>query len=104
MSLLTLTMISIVIRWATDAEVQVFKERLVRMQVEKSELETILEDTIWKEKHAREAKETAVKGLEANASRSLAIQRQLSENEILLKNSDGDLRALQSPVNAMKEQ
>src|SRR5439155_446132 len=74
-----------------------------RMQVEKSELETILEDTIWKEKHAREAKEAAVKGLETNASRSLAIQRQLSENEILLKNRDGELRALQSQVNAMKE-
>ena len=103
MSLFALTMIGFVIRWATDAEVQVFKERLVRMQVEKSELETILEDTIWKEKHAREAKETAVKGLETNASRSLAIQRQLSENEILLKNRDGELRALQSQVNAMKE-
>src|SRR5436190_344191 len=104
MSLLALTMIGFVIRWATDAEVQVFKERLVRMQVEKSELETILEDTIWKEKHAREAKEAAVKGLEANASRSLAIQRQLSENEIVLKNRDGELRALQSQVKAMKEQ
>ena len=103
MSLFALTMIGFVIRWATDAEVQAFKERLVRMQVEKSELETILEDTIWKEKHAREAKEAAVKGLETNASRSLAIQRQLSENEILLKNRDGELRALQSQVNAMKE-
>src|SRR5256886_1810911 len=104
MSLFALTMIGFVIRWATDAEVQAFKERLVRMQVEKSELETILEDTIWKEKHAREAKEAAVKGLETNASRSLAIQRQLSENEILLKNRDGELRALQSQVKAMKEQ
>src|SRR5438552_16863957 len=103
MSLFALIMIGFVIRWATDAEVQAFKERLVRMQVEKSELETILEDTIWKEKYAREAKEAAVKGLETNASRSLAIQRQLSENEILLKNRDGELRALQSQMNAMKE-
>jgi len=102
-SLLAIFMVGLVLKSASGAELRAFRERLVGMEVAKAELETLLQDTVWKEKHARQAKDTAVKELEASISRLYALERQLRENEKLLKSTEQESKALRSQVTSLTE-
>ncbi|MPZ76041.1 MAG: hypothetical protein GEU77_05915 [Deltaproteobacteria bacterium] len=102
-SLLAIFMVGLVLKSASGAELRAFRERLVGMEVAKAELETLLQDTVWKEKHARQAKDTAVKELEASINRTYALERQLRENEKLLKSTEQDSKALRSQVISLSE-
>ena len=103
-ALAAIGMVGFVLKMLSGAEMRSFRERLVEMEVAKAELETLLQDSLWKEKHAREAQDAAQKDLEASANRAFALERQLSDTEKLLKNRDGELKALRSQVIALAEQ
>ena len=103
LSLFAIVMLGIVFKSAGNAERRVFRDRLVEAQVAKAELETLLQDSMWKEKHARAARETALEELQANASRILALEDRLTANERLLKRQEGELKALRSQPAAVTE-
>ena len=96
--------VGLVLKMGGGTQLRAFRERLVQMEVTKAELETLLQDSLWKEKHAREAKDAAVKDLEASVNRAYALQRQLGDTEKLLRSRDGEIKALRSQVSALTEQ
>ena len=100
-ALLAIIVIGLAIKVARDGELRVFSNRLVRLEVAKAELETLLQDSMWKEKHARTAKDAAMKDLEASLGRLVVAERQLAENEHLLQRRDGELEALRAQVSAL---
>jgi chromosome segregation ATPase len=100
-SLFAIIVIGLAIKVARDGELRVFSKRLVKLEVAKAELETLLQDAMWKEKHARAAKDAAMKDLEASLSRLVVAERQLAENENLLQSRNGELGALRSQVTAL---
>jgi chromosome segregation ATPase len=97
-------MVGIIIKLAMNAELRAFSNRLVEAEVSKAELETLLEDSQWREKHARAAKDVAVKDLEETVTKFMAAERQLIENQELLDNRERELIRLRSQVNALAEQ
>ncbi|HSF58884.1 MAG TPA: hypothetical protein VLD83_12500, partial [Candidatus Binatia bacterium] len=103
-SLSAMIMIGLIIKLAMNAELQAFSNRLVEAQVAKAELETLLEDSQWKERHARAAKDVAMKDLEAAVTKFMAAERQLMESQELLETQDRELIGLRSQVNALTEQ
>src|SRR5918996_13469 len=103
-ALAAIVMIGVVLRTAFGGELRAFRERLVQAEVAKAELETLLQDVLWREKHARAAKDAAVKDLDASLSRLLVLEHQLTDNERILKIRDGELSTLRSQVRAVTEQ
>jgi chromosome segregation ATPase len=103
-SLFAMIMVGVVIKLAMNAELRAFSNRLVETEVAKAELETLLEDTQWKERHARAAKDVAMKDMEATVTKFMAAERQLMESRELLETQDRELTSLRSQVNALTEQ
>lgn len=93
-ALAAMVMIALVLKALNGAELRAFRDRLVQMEVFKAELETLLQDAVWKEKHAREGKEAAVKDLDASLKRVYDLEDRCGETETLLKAREQDLKAL----------
>ncbi len=55
-SLFAIIMIGVTTKLVYGAELRAFSDRLVETEVAKAELETLLQDAMWKEKHARGSK------------------------------------------------
>jgi chromosome segregation ATPase len=96
-------MVGLVIKLAMNAELRAFSDRLVAAEVSKAELETLLQDSLWKEKHARGAKDGAMKDLEAGLSKLMIAERQLTESKQLLENREQELNALRAHVNVLTD-
>jgi len=103
MSMFAILMIGVALKAVRGGELQAFRDRLVTAEVSKAEVETSLQDWIWKEKHARAAREAALKDLEAGVNRILSLEDQLTEKERLLQSRDSQLKALRSQLNALPE-
>ena len=67
---------------------------MIQMEVSKAEVETLLQDAVWKEKHARDARETAVKELDANLNRIYDLENHLRETEQLLWTREKEFKVL----------
>ena len=50
--LVAVIMFGLLLKTVRGGEIQAFRERLVATEVAKAELATLLQDTVWKEKHA----------------------------------------------------
>ena len=103
-SLSAMIMVGLTIKLVMNAELRAFSNRLVEAQVAKAELETLLEDSQWKERHARAAKDVATKDLEETVGKFMAAERQLIDNQELLDSQERELIGLRSQVNALTEQ
>jgi centrosomal protein CEP63 len=102
-SLSAMIMIGLTIKLAMNAELRAFSNRLVEAEVAKAELETALQDSRWKEKHARGAKDAAMKDMEASVGKLMLAEHQLIESKQLLESQGKKLNALRSQVNALAE-
>lgn len=96
LSVLALVMVGLVFTSAANSELSAFKNRLVDAQVAKAELESLLQDSLWKEKHARAVRETALEELQTSATRILTLEDRLIANERLLKRQEAELKTLRS--------
>ena len=103
-SLSAMIMVGLTIKLAMNAELRAFSNRLVEAEVAKAELETALQDSLWKEKHARGAKDDAMKDLEASVGKLMVAEHQLIESKQLLEIQDKELNALRSQVNNLADQ
>ena len=103
LSLFAIVLVGIAFKSAGNAEIKAFRDRLVEAQVAKAELESLLQDSLWKEKHARTAREAALEEAQTSASRILALEDRLAANERLLKRQEGELKALRSQPTAATE-
>ena len=103
LSLGAMILLGLILKAINGAEIRAFRDRLIEMEVSKAEVETLLQDAVWKEKHARDAKETAVKELEDNLNRIYDLQNQLRETEQLLWTRDREFKALSSQGSAGTE-
>ncbi|HSE85539.1 MAG TPA: hypothetical protein VLJ79_04910, partial [Candidatus Binatia bacterium] len=103
-SLSAMIMVGLTIKLAMNAELRAFSNRLVEAEVAKAELETSLQDSLWKEKHARGAKDAAMQDLEASVSKLMAAEHELIESRQLLEIQDKELNALRSQVNILADQ
>ena len=103
-SLSAMIMVGVTIKLAMNAELRAFSNRLVEAEVAKAELETALQDSLWKEKHARGAKDDAMKDLQASVGKLMVAEHQLIESKQLLEIQDKELNALRSQVNILGEQ
>ena len=100
-SLSAMIMVGVTIKLAMNAELRAFSNRLVEAEVAKAELETALQDSLWKEKHARGAKDDAMKDLEASVGKLMVAEHQLIESKQLLEIQDKELNALRSQLNIL---
>ena len=103
-SLSAMIMVGLTIKLAMNAELRAFSNRLVEAEVAKAELETALQDSLWKEKHARGAKDDAMKDLEASVGKLMVAEHQLIESKQLLEIQDKELNALRAQVNNLADQ
>ena len=103
LSLGAMILLGMILKAINGAEIRAFRDRLIQMEVSKAEVETLLQDAVWKEKHARDAKETAVKELEANLNRIYGLENQLRETEQLLWTREKEVKALSSQGSAGTE-
>ena len=103
-SLSAMIMVGVTIKLAMNAELRAFSNRLVEAEVAKAELEAALQDSLWKEKHARGAKDAAMNDLEATVGKLMVADHQLMESQQLLETQDKELNALRSQVNIPGEQ
>jgi chromosome segregation ATPase len=102
-SLSAMIMVGLTIKLAMNAELRAFSNRLVEAEVAKAELETALQDSLWKEKHARGAKDAAMKDMEVSVGKLMLAQHQLIESKQLMESQGKELNALRSQVNALAE-
>src|SRR4030095_3342783 len=102
-SLSAMIMVGVTIKLAMNAELRAFSNRLVEAEVAKAELETALQDSLWKEKHARGAKDDAMKDLQASVGKLMAAESNLNEYRQLLESQGKELNALRPQVNALAE-
>jgi chromosome segregation ATPase len=102
-SLFAIIMIGVTGKLVYGAELRAFSNRLVEAEVAKAELETLLQDAMWKEKHARGAKDAAMHDLEAGLRKLMVAERQLYEDRQLLESQDKELNTLRSQANALTE-
>src|SRR5215468_8838559 len=102
-SLSAMTMVGVTIKLAMNAELRAFSNRLVEAEVAKAELETALQDSLWKEKHARGAKDDAMKDLQASAGKLMVAEHQLLESKQLLEIQDRELNALRYKLSLLPE-
>jgi chromosome segregation ATPase len=100
-TLVAFIMFALLLRSVRGGEIQAFKERLVSAEVTKAELETFLQDAVWKEKHALQGKDAAIKDLQSSMSTLLAVERQLAESEKLLRMRDAELKALNAKLDSV---
>jgi chromosome segregation ATPase len=103
-SLSAMIMVGVTIKLAMNAELRAFSNRLVEAEVAKAELESALQDSLWKEKHARGAKDTAMKDLEATVGKLMVAEHQLIESNQLVNIRDKELNTLRSQVNILADQ
>src|SRR4029453_2121281 len=103
-SLSAMIMVGVTIKLAMNAELRAFSNRLVEAEVAKAELETALQDSRWKEKHARGAKDAAMKDMEASVGKLMLAEHQLIESKQLLETQDKELTVLRSQVNVLRDQ
>ncbi len=96
LSIFAIIMIGVILKWVSGAELRSFRERLVQSEVEKAELQASLQDLLWKEKHARQARDAAVKDLEVGVNRVYALENLLLEKERLLQSLDQEFEELKS--------
>ncbi|MDP2605189.1 MAG: hypothetical protein Q8S00_21810 [Deltaproteobacteria bacterium] len=103
LSLGAMILLGLVLKAINGAEIRAFRDRLIQMEVSKAELETLLQDAVWKEKHARDAKENAVKELEDNLNRTYDLENQLRDTEQLFWTREKEFKALSSRGSAGTE-
>jgi chromosome segregation ATPase len=103
-SLSAMIMVGLTIKLAMNAELRAFSNRLVEAEVAKAELESALQDSLWKEKHARGAKDAAMKDLEATVGKLMVAEHQLIESNQLVDIQDKELNALRSQANILADQ
>ena len=103
LSLGAMILLGLVLKAINGAEIRAFRDRLIQMEVSKAELETLLQDAVWKEKHARDAKENAVKELEDNLNRIYDLENQLRDTEQLFWTREKEFKALSSRGSAGTE-
>ena len=103
-SLSAMIMVGLTIKLAMNAELRAFSNRLVEAEVAKAELETALQDSLWKEKHARGAKDDAMKDLEATVGKLMVAEHQLIESKQLVEIQDKELNTLRSQVTILADQ
>ena len=102
-SLSAMIMVGLTIKLAMNAELRAFSNRLVEAEVAKAELETALQDSLWKEKHARGAKDDAMKDLETSVGKLMLVEHQLIESKQLLEIQDKELNGLRYQLNVLPE-
>jgi chromosome segregation ATPase len=102
-SLSAMVMVGLTIKLAMNAELRAFSNRLVEAEVAKAELETALQDSLWKEKHARGAKDDAMKDLETSVGKLMVAEYQLIESKQLLEIQDKELNGLRYQLNVLPE-
>jgi chromosome segregation ATPase len=103
-SLSAMIMVGVTIKLAMNAELRAFSNRLVEAEVAKAELESALQDSLWKEKHARGAKDDAMKDLEASVGKLVVAEHQLIESKHIVEIQDKELNALRSQMNILADQ
>jgi chromosome segregation ATPase len=103
-SLSAMIMVGVTIKLAMNAELRAFSNRLVEAEVAKAELESALQDSLWKEKHARGAKDDAMKDLEASVGKLFVAEHQLIETKQLLELQEKELNTLRSQMNILADQ
>lgn len=102
-SLSAMIMVGLAIKLAMNAELRAFSNRLVEAEVAKAELETALQDSLWKEKHARGAKDDAMKDLQESVGKLMVAEHQFLESKQLLEIRDKELNALHYQMNLLPE-
>jgi chromosome segregation ATPase len=103
LSLGGMILLGMILKVINGAEIRAFRDRLIQMEVAKAELETLLQDAVWKEKHARDAKESTVKELESNLNRIYDLENQVRETEQRLWIREKEFKALSSQGGAGTE-
>jgi chromosome segregation ATPase len=79
-----------------DGELMALRQHLRTLMSAKSETESLLQQEMWKGKHERQAKDSAMKDLESSIERIELLLSDLSEKEQLLKTREAELRAVRT--------
>jgi hypothetical protein len=86
-----------------DKELEAFRNQLTKMETAKKQVEDTLREELKKEQQASQAKDSTIKKLEDSINSTVyALERQLNEQEKLLKSREEELESLRSKVDDSK--
>lgn len=84
-----------------DRELQSLRRRLMTIGATKTETESLLQEEVWKGRHERQARDAAMRDLEASIDKIERLVVELDEKERLLNIRDADLMKLRSGDGAL---
>ena len=103
LGLFGLIVMIVLLKLFRDGELMALRQHLRTLMSAKSEAESLLQEEMWKGKHERQAKDSAMKDLESSIERIELLLSDLSEKEQLLKTRESELMALKTEELARPE-
>ncbi|HVO91976.1 MAG TPA: hypothetical protein VMT22_04000 [Terriglobales bacterium] len=96
LALFAFVVLVVVLKMLRDGELQNLRMRLLDIGAAKSQVESLLQEEVWKGKHERQAKDSVTRDLEASIDRIEHLIGELNEKEQLLKTRENELVILKS--------
>ena len=103
LGLFGLVVMIVLLKLFRDGELVALRQHLRALMSAKSEAESLLNEEVWKGKHERQAKHSALKDLESSIVRIELLLGELGEKEQLLKTRESELMALRTEDLARSE-
>ena len=96
LGLFGLVVMIVLLKLFRDGELVALRQHLRTLMSAKSEAESLLQAEMWKGKHERQAKDSAMQDLESSIERIELLLSDLGEKEQLLKTRESELMALRT--------
>ena len=96
LTLFAVVMTVVFLKMTRDGEIQALRRRLMDLRSEKHQTESLLQEEVWKGKHERQSKDSAMRDLETSIDKIETLLGELNEKEQELKARDVQLVSLKT--------
>ena len=96
LTLFAVVMTVVFLKMTRDGEIQALRRRLIDLRSEKHQTESLLQEEVWKGKHERQSKDSAMRDLETSIDKIETLLGELNEKEQELKARDVQLVSLKT--------
>jgi len=96
LTIFAVVMTVVFLKMTRDGEIQALRRRLIDLRSEKHQTESLLQEEVWKGKHERQSKDSAMRDLETSIDKIETLLGELNEKEQELKARDVQLVSLKT--------
>ena len=96
LTIFAVVMTVVFLKMTRDGEIQALRRRLIDLRSEKHQTESLLQEEVWKGKHERQSKDSAMRDLETSIDKIETLLGELNEKEQQLKARDVQLVSLKT--------